>query len=83
LKCDGTAYDLDLRVKVKFDITNEFLRCGLLLMFNTHKAIEWKQSFTIYNMKQFHVADTTAVADTTFAKNKQVDNSNKTQTAQI
>jgi len=22
LKCDGTVYDLDLRVKVKFDITN-------------------------------------------------------------
>jgi len=35
LKCDGTLCDLDLKVKVKFDITNRFLRCGFLLMFNT------------------------------------------------
>jgi len=35
LKCDGTAYDLDHQVKVKFGITYGFLRCGFLLMFNT------------------------------------------------
>jgi len=34
-KYDGTIYDLDLKVKVKFDITDEFLRCGFLLIFNT------------------------------------------------
>jgi len=35
MKCDGTVYDLDLKVKVKLGITNGFLRCGFLLMFNT------------------------------------------------
>jgi len=40
LKCDGTVYDLYLSVKVIFDITNGFLRCGFLLMFNTfHMSI--------------------------------------------
>jgi len=35
LKCDGTVYDLDVKVKVKFDITNAFFKCGFLLMFKT------------------------------------------------
>ena len=40
LKCDGTVFDLDLKVKVKFDITNGFLTCGFLLMINTfHMSI--------------------------------------------
>jgi len=40
LKCDGTVYDLYLRVKVIFDNTNRFLRCGFLLMFSTfHMSI--------------------------------------------
>jgi len=38
--CDGTVYDLYLRVKNIFDITNKFLRYGFLLMFNTfHMSI--------------------------------------------
>ena len=32
---EGIVYDLDLNVKVKFNITNRFLRCGFLFMFNT------------------------------------------------
>jgi len=34
LKCDGGVYDLDLKVKVKSDITNGIFRCPIL-MFNT------------------------------------------------
>jgi len=40
LKCNGTVYNLDLKVKVKLGLTSGFLRCGLLLMFNTiHMSI--------------------------------------------
>jgi len=35
LKCEGTVYDLDLKVNVKLNITNGLFRCGFLLMFNT------------------------------------------------
>ena len=39
-KCDGTVFNLDLRVKVKLVIANGFLRCSFLLMFNTfHMSI--------------------------------------------
>ena len=34
-KCNSTVYDLHLGVKVKFNITNGFLRYSLLLMFHT------------------------------------------------
>jgi len=40
LKCDGTVYDLDIKVKVKVDITKGLLRCGFLSMFITfHMSI--------------------------------------------
>ena len=31
LKCNSTVYDLDIKVKVIFDINNGFFRCGFLV----------------------------------------------------
>jgi len=43
-KYDGTVYDLDLRVVVKFDIAIGFLRCSFLWKFKTFHMCIWLQS---------------------------------------
>jgi len=57
LICDGTAYDIDLKVKVNHGITNGFLRCGFLLMFNTfYMSILLQQGATGYwNVMGLHM----------------------------
>ena len=49
LQFDSTMYDLDLKVKVKFVITNVFLRCGFLLQFITfYMSIFFQKGATVY-----------------------------------